>query len=135
MCTNRRGSVIVDFSLWVEDSVEMNILKDIFMRQRQFMIQHEVVDLQSLRLAGKLSNKIVKFPAVKHFKRFFWRIVYFRLNWGNPCRILEIKSRNHAYVCFHCCYNSTAQQNTLCLAMKLRVLLKKRCSRKFKFTL
>ena len=46
------------------------------------MIEHEVVDLQSLRLAGKRSNKIVKFPAVKHIKRFFWRIVYFSVNWG-----------------------------------------------------
>ena len=55
--TNRRGSVIVDFSLWVEDSVELNTLKDIFMKQSQFTIEHEAVDLQSLKLAGKLSNK------------------------------------------------------------------------------
>ena len=90
ICTNRKGSVIVDFSLWVEDSVELNTLKDIFMRQSQFMIEHEVVDLQSLRLAGKLSNKLVKFPAVQPLKRLFWRIVYFRLSWGTLVAYLKL---------------------------------------------
>ena len=52
---NRKGSVVVDFSVWVEDSVGKKTMKDIFMKQRQFTIENELVDLESFRISGKFN--------------------------------------------------------------------------------
>ena len=56
---NRKGSVVVDFSVWVEDSVEQKTLKDIFMKQSQFTIENELVDLESFIISGKFNFSYV----------------------------------------------------------------------------
>ena len=51
---NRAGSVVVDFSLWMDDSVtDFNKLGDILVNQDDFKIAGVDVDRTSIKLSGE----------------------------------------------------------------------------------
>ena len=59
MC-NRKGSVIVDFSLWVDASIEdKDLLREILVKEKDFKIHGFVVDPKSIRVSGKFNFPFV----------------------------------------------------------------------------
>ena len=62
----RKGSVIVDFSLWIQDKVtDENILRSILENQNNFRIGGFAVDFDSIKISGRftfvVSNNMVLF--------------------------------------------------------------------------
>ena len=55
MC-HRAGSVVVDFSVWMDSSnAESNKLRNILVNQEDFKIKGFVVDRSSIRMSGELT--------------------------------------------------------------------------------
>ena len=54
---DRNGSVIVDFSLWLDASLrDLDVLREIFTSQKSLTIAGHAVDVTSFRLSGKTNS-------------------------------------------------------------------------------
>ena len=53
LCINRKGSVIVDFALWVDSTVSSKDLLHDILRNASFSLGGHAVNLDSVRVSGK----------------------------------------------------------------------------------